>query len=197
MPISADGSAAATRPLPLDPLPMDPGLAPPAPWPVPIHPGGDYAPSAPGWGRFVRGTESDDRLELTPASIAFGGGGDDVFVLTSSGGADGPELLGTITDFGDGDRLDLSALGEQARELAREVLDDGATRVSVDYDGDGGEDGFVILSAPLKVDPDAHPAMPEIPGEVRILPAFDGDLAVSSVPGEAGRAMVALDGWIV
>ena len=133
-------SVISSRPLPGD------GTAPPIPgdaipMPLPIAPG-EPAPDG-GRIRMVAGTEADETLVIEGGATAFGGGGDDTFVLVSSGDAEGSERLGAILDFDAGDTLDLSRLGANARILGREPLD-GGTRVSIDYDGDGKEDGFVL-----------------------------------------------------
>lgn len=191
--LTLPAGAIAGRPLPILP-PGDPSLPPPVPLPEPIGPN---VGSHPGSDLYVAGGAGDDRLALKPGGVAFGGGGDDVFVLSSAGGARGPELLGTILDFSDGDRLDFSQLGAKAGELRRVQQADGATRVSVDYDGDGAEDGFVILAAPPSLLPDGIPAMPELPGDVRILPALDDAAAASAMTIQAGQATTALLGWII
>jgi hypothetical protein len=128
------------------PLPGD-GTAPPIPgdakpMPMPIAPG--EPPPDGGRIRMVVGTEADDTLVMEGGASAIGGGGDDTFVLVSGGAVDGSERLGAILDFDAGDKLDLSRLGANARVLGREALDGGGARVSIDYDGDGKEDGFVL-----------------------------------------------------
>jgi len=126
-----------------------------------------YAPSAPGdpgsspladanvisgpvqagvAGGLVLGSAGDDRLVLKPGDAALGNGGDDVFVLTTHHPAGGSEYLGSIFDFGPGDRLDLSQLGEKAHILGEQAGAGGA-RVSIDYNGDGVEDGYVTLGS--------------------------------------------------
>ena len=120
------------------PLPGD-GTAPPIPgdaipMPMPIAPG-EPAPDG-GRIRMVAGTEAGETLVIEGGATAFGGGGDDTFVLVSSGDSEGSERLGAILDFNAGDALDLSRLGANARVLGREALD-GGERVSIDYDGDG------------------------------------------------------------
>jgi hypothetical protein len=101
-----------------------------------------YAPSAPGdpgsspladanvisgpvqagvAGGLVLGSAGDDRLVLKPGDAALGNGGDDVFVLTTHH----PEKA--------------HILGEQAGA--------GGARVSIDYNGDGVEDGYVTLGS--------------------------------------------------
>lgn len=168
-------SVIASRPTPGD------GTAPPIPgdaipMPLPIAPG---EPS-PGGGRIrvIAGTEADEKLVVEGGATAIGGGGDDTFVLVSSGDADGSERLGGILDFDAGDTLDLSRLGANARILGRETVD-GGTRVSIDYDGDGKEDGFVLTFekgaiAPEPGDGEFHILPYPMPGdgEVVILPAF-------------------------
>lgn len=151
-----DSGAISGRP-PLDgqpPLPpsdvMPPGDAVPMPMPIP--------PGDPGVGngraRFVAGSEGDDRLMVQGGATVLGNGGNDVFVLTSSGQAEGSELLGVILDLQAGDSLDLSLLGESSAILARGAQDGGGERISIDYDGDGHEDGFVIAFDGSRVAPD-------------------------------------------
>lgn len=95
--------------------------------------------------RVEFGTDGDDRVDVG-SGAAFGGQGNDTFVLTSIGEKPaGPEHLGIIKDFEAGDTLDLSKLGEKAAILGREDDGAGGERVSIDFDGDGAEDGFVIL----------------------------------------------------
>jgi hypothetical protein len=92
---------------------------------------------------MIAGTEADEKLVIEGGATAFGGGGNDTFVLVSSGDSEGSERLGAVLDFNAGDTLDLSRLGANASILGREALD-GGVRVSIDYDGDGKEDGFVL-----------------------------------------------------
>jgi hypothetical protein len=164
------------------PLPID---ALPAPMPLPS------GEPAPGRVLIVSGGEGDDRLVLPTGSVGSGGGGNDVFVLASSGdaGAQGSERLATIIDWNEGDRLDLSNLGENARELGRAADAGGGVRVSIDYDGDGAEDGFVLVSHRGSVPglPSDTPARPEpIDGEYHILPfPMPGD-GPFPVPGGDG-----------
>lgn len=168
------------------------------PMPLPIAPG---EPNPSGRVRAVVGTDGDDKLVLEGGATGIGGGGNDTFVLVSSGDVDGPERLGSILDFDAGDTLDLSRLGDKAAILSREALD-GGTRVSIDYDGDGKEDGFVLTFekgqiAPSPDDGEFHILPFPMPGdgEVVILPVdFDGGIGDGAVhilpfpmPG---------DGWI-
>jgi hypothetical protein len=204
MPDLDPNASTSSRPLPA------PGLTPPGagdvlPMPMPIAPG----EPAPGGGRirFVTGTEGDDRLVIEGGATAIGGGGDDIFVLVSSGDGKDSEHLGAILDFDAGDKLDLSRLGDKAAILGREALG-GGQRVSIDYDGDGKEDGFLltfekgavspepgdggftILPFPMPVDFDGGIG----DGEFHILPypmPGDGEVTLlSSVDGVAiGRVM--------
>jgi len=144
------GDGAVTL-LPIDAVPMPLPIAPDEP--------------APGGGRIrmVAGTDADETLVIEGGATAFGGGGDDTFVLVSSGEAEGSERLGAILDFNDGDALDLSRLGDKAQVLGREALD-GGVRVSIDYDGDGQEDGFVLTCEQGSIAPEPDD------GGVTILP---------------------------
>ncbi|TAL36006.1 MAG: hypothetical protein EPN98_05575 [Phenylobacterium sp.] len=150
------------------------------PMPLPIAAG---EPNPGGRVRAVVGTEGDDTLVLEGGATGIGGGGDDTFVLVSNGDAKGVERLGAILDFNAGDTLDLSRLGANARILGRED-DDGGTRISIDYDGDGKEDGFVLTFetgqiAPSPDDGEFHILPFPMPGdgEVVILPVdFDGGI---------------------
>jgi len=158
-PTPGDGTA---PPIPGDAIPM----------PLPIAPG-EPSPDG-GRIRVIAGTEADEKLVIEGGATAFGGGGDDTFVLVSSGDVDGSERLGAILDFDAGDTLDLSRLGANAKILGREALDGGA-RVSIDYDGDGKEDGFVLTFEKGAIAPEPSD------GGVTILPFpmpvdFDGGI---------------------
>jgi hypothetical protein len=196
-----------------------PSLLPPTdavPMPMPIAPGEPHPGGDGGRLRFVAGTEGDDRLVLD-GGFAAGGGGNDTFVLTSThGDADGPENLGTILDFQVGDRLDLSQLGDKAAELGRTADIKGGERVSIDFDGDGKEDGYLIVHERGEIAPDdtgvvSPPSdggfhilpypMPGDDGVVTILPyPMPGDGEVTILPmafslddsGVAGLATVGL-----
>jgi hypothetical protein len=148
--------------------PLPPTDAVPMPMPIAV---GEPSPDG-GRMRIVAGTDGDDRLVLD-GRVAFGGGGDDTFVLTSThADTDGPEHLGTIMDFQDGDQLDLSQLGDKAAILDRTPDGKGGSRVSVDFDGDGKEDGFVIVHVKGTIAPDDTGVVSPLPadGEVHILP---------------------------
>jgi len=220
MPTSDSGNAISSgttpiigaKPLPTDVLPM--------PMPMPIAPG-EPSPAGDARLRIVAGTDGDDRLVLD-GRVAFGGGGDDTFVLTSTADdVDGPEHLGTIMDFQDGDKLDLSELGDKAAILGRDADGKGGERVSIDVDGDGKEDGFVILHengvpapddsgviSPLPGDGEFHilpfPMPGDGEGEFHILPypmPGDGEVTILSitdeVAGGAGLAAVSfMSDWI-
>ena len=140
--------------------PPVPGEILPLPIPMPIAPG---EPAPNGRLRMVVGTEADETLVIEGGATAIGGGGGDAFVLVSSGVGEGAERLGAVLDFTAGDTLDLSRLGANARVLGREALDGGA-RVSIDYDGDGQEDGFVLTFEKAVVSPEPDD------GSVTILP---------------------------
>lgn len=142
MPTLDSGTAVVSSgPAVSGPTLLPPTDALPAPMPIAV---GEPHPDASGRLRIVTGTEDDDRLEPN-GGFAFGGGGNDTFVLTAQGGAEGPEHLGTILDFQAGDVLDLSQLGDAAVELGREGDASGGQRVSIDFDGDGKADGYVVL----------------------------------------------------
>lgn len=163
-----------------------PTLLPPTdavPLPMPIAPGEPNPGGDAGRLRIVAGTDEDDRLVLD-GRVAFGGGGDDTFVLTSTHeDLDGPENLGTIMDFQAGDKLDLSQLGDKAAELGRTADAKGGERVSIDYDGDGKEDGFVIVHERGEIAPDdAGVISPPSDGEFHILPyPMPGDDGVVTI----------------
>jgi hypothetical protein len=169
MPTSDPSDVVSSRPLPPGagdtPLPSDAVPMPmPMPLPEPIAPG-EPPPDGSGRVRIVAGTEADDTLTLEGGATAIGGGGDDTFVLVSSG-AEGLERLGAILDFNAGDKLDLSRLGSKAAVLGREVIE-GGERVSIDYDGDGDADGVLVTytgKGPATIEPAPGD------GEVRILP---------------------------
>ncbi|OYX06473.1 MAG: hypothetical protein B7Z12_00395 [Caulobacter vibrioides] len=134
----------------------------------------------------VAGTEGDDRIEVPTGAVAAGLGGDDVFVLTPGDVDREGQPLAVITDFNAGDSLDLSRLGPDAKILGREESDRpwGADRVSIDFNGDGAEDGFVMLAGR---GPDLgayrpYP-MPIAPGD-GLRPLFTGAVTVA-VTGDA------------
>jgi len=199
MPTSDSGNAISSGTTPIvgvaPTLPVDA-----VPMPMPIAPG-EPNPAGDARLRIVAGTEGDDRLVLD-GRVAFGAGGNDTFVLTSTqDDPDGPEHLGTIMDFQDGDKLDLSQLGDKAAILGRDAAGKGGERVSIDYDGDGKEDGFVIVHAngvpadddtgvvsPLPGDAEPHilpfPLPGDAEGEFHILPyPMPGDGVVTILPG--------------
>jgi hypothetical protein len=164
-------SVTSSRPMPGDGTnPPIPGDA--VPMPLPIAPG-EPSPDG-GRIRMIAGTEASEKLVIEGGATAFGGGGDDTFVLVSSGDVEGSERLGAILDFDAGDSLDLSRLGANAKILGRETTG-GETRVSIDYDGDGKEDGFVLTFEKGQVAPEPGD------GGVTILPFpmpvdFDGGI---------------------
>lgn len=165
--------------------PPVPGEILPLPIPMPIAPG---EPAPNGRLRMVVGTEADETLVIEGGATAIGGGGDDAFVLVSSGVGEGAERLGAVLDFTAGDTLDLSRLGANARVLGREALDGGA-RVSIDYDGDGQEDGFVLTFEKAVVSPEPDD------GGVTILP-FPLPVDVGGGIGDGAPLPVDLGGGI-
>ena len=117
---------------------------------------------------LIFGGEGDERLALQ-GGTAFGGGGSDVYVLSRQG-LDAPERLGVVLDFQPGDSLDVSGLGATAAILTRGALDAGGERIGFDYDGDGDEDGYVLLLTGLgglafPVEPDGGPGDTPMPVE--------------------------------
>jgi hypothetical protein len=194
---SSSGTAPITgvTPLPVDALPMPWPIAPGEP-----NPGGDG-----GRLRILSGTEGDDRLVLD-GGFAVGGAGDDTFVLTSThGDVDGPEHLGTILDFQAGDKLDLRQLGAGATELGRTDDAKGGERVSIDFDGDGKEDGYLIVHERGEIAPDDTGVITPAPtdGEVHILPyPMPGDDGVFTIlpfpmPGDGEVAVRVMSGFTV
>lgn len=163
-----------------------PTLLPPTdavPFPMPIAPGEPNPGGDGGRLRIIAGTEGDDRLVLD-GGFAVGGAGNDTFVPTSThGDVDGPEHLGTILDFQAGDELDLSQLGDKAAELGRTADAKGGESVSIDFDGDGKEDGFVIVRERGEIAPDDTGVIsPPSDGEFRILPyPMPGDDGVVTI----------------
>jgi hypothetical protein len=168
------------------PLPEPGGVSPALPLPLP---------------RLVSGSEGDDRLELPAGGVAFGRGGNDVFVLASAGGSETPERLGFIGDFDEGDQLDLSGLGADAKILGREASASpwGPDRISIDYDADGDEDGYLLVSDGKLPDLSNVPPvpMPTPIDAVRILP-YDGDVPVSSdlEPALVAASPVSVEPWL-
>lgn len=137
-------------------LPLNATVLPPTP--VGVAAGsGATVPSEAGSiepvGPFVTGTPGDDLIPLA-GGIAFGGAGSDSFLLTPlSSRFEVLTDFGVILDFKATDKLDLSALGADAKILGSEtILGGGAQRVSIDFDGDGEEDGFVVTHAALTPD---------------------------------------------
>lgn len=179
MPISDSGVAISSGPLPIVdviPLPADA-----IPFPMPIAPG-EPSPDG-GRLRIVAGTDGDDRL-LLDGGVAFGGEGNDTFVLTSTQAeGESSENLGTIMDFQAGDSLDLSQLGDKAAELGRTADAKGGQRVSIDYDGDGKEDGYLIVHERGEIAPDDTGVVsPPSDGEFHILPyPMPGDDGVVTI----------------
>src|SRR5690349_4520518 len=118
--------------------PLPDGATPPTiptdavPMPLPTIAVGEPNPGGGARIRAVVGTEGDDKLIIEGGATAIGGGGNDTFVLVSSGDAEGSERLGAILDFDAGDKLDLSRLGANASVLGR-TEEDGGVRVSIDY----------------------------------------------------------------
>lgn len=183
------------------PLPRGDGTIPgdAVPMPLPIAVG----EPAPGGGRvrFVVGTEGDDTLTIEGGATAVGGGGNDTFVLTTNGANDGLERLGSILDYNEGDKLDLSKLGANAAIVGREAIE-GGERISIDYNGDGKADGVLDTytgKGPATVEPSPDDGefhilpypMPVDDGEFHILPyPMPGDDGVVTIlpyplPGEA------------
>jgi len=193
MPTLDSGNAISSGTAPITgvtPLPVDA-----LPFPMPTLPG-EPDPAGHTRLRMVTGGEGDDVLTVG-GGAAFGGGGNDTFVLTSIGeDLDGPEHLGIIMDFQDGDRLDLSQLGDKAAELGREDDGKGGQRVSIDFDGDGQEDGFVIVHERGEIAPDDTGVIsPPNDGEVHILPfpmPGDGEFHILPypMPTEGGASIM-------
>lgn len=113
---------------------------------------------------FLDGGAGDDQIQMTSATIARGGEGADAFVFHGPPATNG--LLGVVTDFslGDGDRLvfqgreaativsvqpkpDILEGRENAFTAGTNVAKtEPGVRVGVDLDGDGKEDGYVLLT---------------------------------------------------
>lgn len=199
MPINDPGSAVSSGPAVSGPTLLPPTDA--VPMPMPIAPGEPH-PGDAGRMRIVAGTDGDDRLVLD-GRVAFGGEGNDTFVLTStSPDADGPENLGTIMDFQAGDKLDLSQLGANAAIVGREADEKGGERVSIDYDGDGKADGYVTIHERGEIAPDDTGVVTPGDGEFHILPfPMPGDDGVMTIlpypmPGDGVTVSVSLDGVV-
>lgn len=189
MPTLDPNSATSSGVLPntgVVPLPAD---ALPAPMPGQIEP----VPGDGGRLRIVAGTDGDDVLTLD-GLVAFGGAGADTFVLTSvDADADGPENLGTIMDLTAEDKIDLSQLGEGAAILGREADGKGGERISIDFDGDGDEDGFITAFENGAPAPNDTGVVPADGGDFHILPfpmPGDGEFHILPYPmpgdGEIG-----------
>lgn len=111
---------------------------------------------------YLDGGEGDDELRLSGATIAKGGAGADTFVIRGEPAQDG--LLGVVLDFSirDGDRLTfagktitVTSQTDQPDILEgmygfTNVAPTGPTpgqRVGVDLDGDGREDGYLLVGS--------------------------------------------------
>lgn len=204
-------------------------------WIVPTGTASGGAPSiavgepAPGGRiRAVVGTSGDDTLVIEGGATAIGAGGADVFVLVSNGvQSDDSERLGVIRDYDfSNDALDLGKLGDAAVIVSQDAIKGGA-RIGIDYDGDGKEDGHVLVYAPgpngepAAILPDANDGgftilpFPQ-PGDDDVmtilpypLPTDDGVFTILPypMPGDGpinlgqvmhvGVALNALDGWSV
>lgn len=180
MPTIDPGVAVSTLPTPISDAVTLPADAVPMPMPIAV---GEPNPAGGARLRIVSGTDGDDRLDVG-GGAAFGGEGNDTFVLTSTHGeVEGPEHLGIILDFHAGDSLDLSALGDQAAILGQEADGKGGQRVSIDCDGDGKEDGYVIVHENGQPAPDDSGVIsPGDEGEFHILPyPMPGDDGVFTI----------------
>ncbi|TAJ69917.1 MAG: hypothetical protein EPO51_20560 [Phenylobacterium sp.] len=193
MPTVDSSGVTSSGPLPIPGVTPLPGDA--IPIPMPIAPG-EPSPDG-GRLRIIAGTDGDDRLVLE-GRVAFGGDGNDTFVVTSTqADLEGPENLGTIMDFQAGDSLDLSQLGDKAAELGRTADAKGGQRVSIDYDGDGTEDGYLIVHERGEIAPDDTGVVsPPSDGEFHILPyPMPGDDGVVTIlpypmPGDGEVAIL-------
>lgn len=169
------------------------------PAPVDAGPSGQSAGAPPRIGMTV-GTSGDDRLAVQAGGMALGGGGNDVFVLSADLPGQAWRPMAFIPDYAQGDSLDLSRLGEQARVLDTLDLDDGRSRIGIDIDSDGYEDGYLIVGAarlPNAGDYQPMPMPEPRPWPVEPPNAFDPGWVVgpiSSPPGEA--RILPVDGWI-
>ncbi|PZQ57876.1 MAG: hypothetical protein DI570_19225 [Phenylobacterium zucineum] len=137
---------------------------------------------------FVTGAAGDDVIPLA-GGIAFGGAGADSFLLTPISSRFEPLTdFGVILDFEAADKLDLSALGADAKILGSEsILGGSAQRVSIDFDGDGKEDGFVVTHAPLALDGSAELVTPNAFAEGgAAVSALSSLLPAGAVPSAAG-----------
>ena len=144
--------------------------------------------------RSVVGTEGDDRIVVETGTIAVGNGGKDVFVIAAAVVGEETLRLGAITDFGDGDSLDLSQLGANATILGEGRMVDGSTRLSIDFDGDGREDGYLYVGGAgfIPADDNFHSPMPIIEdGQMHILPfPMPGDGEVICGPVNDGEVTI-------
>lgn|GEM_PF-2685672 len=190
MPTTDPGVAVSSGPTLISGAVTLPTDAVPMPMPIAV---GEPNPAGGSRLRIVSGTDGDDRLEVG-GGAAFGGEGNDTFVLTSThGDVDGPEHLGIILDFKAGDQLDLSQLGDKAAVLGQAADGKGGQRVSIDFDGDGKEDGYVIVheNGQPAAD-DSGVVSPADEGEFHILPfPMPGDDGVFTIlpypmPGDDG-----------
>lgn len=115
---------------------------------------------------FLDGGGGDDQIQMTSATVARGGEGADAFVFRGPPAANG--LLGVVTDFSsdDGDRLVFQGR-EGATIVSRQPTTDilegrenaftagtsvtnvqAGERLGVDLNGDGREDGYILLGHP-------------------------------------------------
>lgn len=144
--------------------------------------------------RSVVGTDGDDRIVVETGTLAVGNGGKDVFIITAAVAGEETVRLGAITDFGDGDSLDLSQLGANVAILGEGRMTDGSTRLSIDFDGDGQEDGYLYVGGAgfIPADDNFSSPMPIIEdGEMHILPfPMPGDGEVIGGPVNDGEATI-------
>ncbi|MET0339338.1 MAG: hypothetical protein ABW063_16405 [Caulobacter sp.] len=162
--------------------------------------------------RSVAGTEGDDRIVVETGTIAVGNGGKDVFVIAAAAAGAESLRLGAITDFGDGDSLDLSQLGANVAILGEGRMTDGSTRLSIDFNGDGQEDGYLYVGGagfipaddnfaspmPIIEDGEMHILPFPMPGDGEVIggPANDGEVTILPwpLPGKAGAFVETDDG---
>lgn len=159
----------------------------------------DGGGAGPGEFDFLMGDAGDDQINLTANVVAEGGAGADNFVV--SGTADANGLLGVVIDFSqaEGDRL--TASGGRTLTVLNERPDAsfvppvnnflGANtsavpdfRVGVDLDGDGIEDGYLLMNRPKHAPAEPKPSVDG---------AWDGELSMSDLyAGAPAEGYVAL-----